>query len=155
MSADAWAVARPDGHEVTTDPARLDFAATHAAVADSFWCRNIPQEDFRRALEHSIPFGLYLPNGAQAGFCRAMSDTAVFGYLTDFIVFEGFRGEGLGSWLAECVLSHPDLQGLRRIHLATRDRQEFFARYGFRLDAQPGMQMDIVQAPELLWPAPG
>lgn len=154
MSERHWAVTRSGGDEVSTDPERLDFASTHAAVAASFWCRNIPQETFRRALERSLPFGLYLADGRQAGFCRALSDSEVFGYLTDFIIFEGHRGQGLGSWLAECVLSHPDLHGLRRIHLATRDRQEFFARYGFRLDAQPGMQMDVIQSPESLWPPP-
>lgn len=151
---EVWTISRPDGCEISTDPARLDFARTHAAVAESFWCRGIPEDVFSRALERSIGFGLYLPGGEQVGFCRAMSDGGVFGYLTDFIVFEGHRGEGLGSWLAESVLAHPAFRDLRRIHLATRDRQEFFSRFGFRLDAQPGMQMDIVHAPEELWPAP-
>ena len=155
MTGDAaWTLKRQDGCEVSTDQARLDFAATHAAVADSFWCRGIPEETFRRVLARSIGFGLYLPGGEQAGFCRAMSDEGVFGYLTDFIVFEGHRGQGLGSWLVESVLEHPSLGGLRRIHLATRDRQAFFSRFGFRLDAQPGMQMDIVHPPEDLWPQP-
>lgn len=151
----SWTVRREDGCEVSTDPARLDFERTHAAVAESFWCLGIPQDVFRRVLERSIGFGLYLPDGQQAGFCRAMSDGGVFGYITDFIVFEGHRGQGLGSWLAETVLTHPDFQHLRRIHLATRDRQDFFSRYGFRLDAQPGMQMDIVHPPEELWGQPG
>lgn len=154
MAEDDWTVSRPDGCEVSTDPARLDFVRTHAAVADSFWCRGIPEDAFRRALEHSIGFGLYLPGGEQAAFCRGMSDRAVFGYLTDFIVFEGHRGEGLGSWLAEAVLSHTAFRNLRRIHLATLDRQRFFSRFGFELDAQPGMQMDIVRPPEALWPQP-
>lgn len=153
--AEAWTLRRADGCEVSTDPGRLDFPATHAAVADSFWCRGIPAEAFRRALGHSLAFGLYLPDGSQAGFCRSLTDSVVFGYLTDFIVFDGRRGRGLGTWLAEAVLSHPDLQGLRRVHLATRDRQAFFARHGFALDAQPGMQMDIVQPPEELWPEGG
>lgn len=152
MAFRPWTTSRADGCEVSTDPGRLDFARTHEAVASSFWCLGIPAAEFRLALENSIGFGLYLPDGEQAGFCRAMSDGAVFGYLTDFIVFEGNRGRGLGSWLAEAVLAHPGFQRLRRIHLATRDRQEFFSRYGFELDAQPGMQMDIVRPPEELWP---
>jgi len=150
-----WSLTRKDGIEVSTDPSRLDFDRTHAAVAASFWCEGIPVEAFRRALDHSLPFGLYLAGGEQAGFCRAMTDTAVFGYLTDVIVFEGHRGEGLGTWMLEAVLSHPDMQHLRRTHLATRDRHALFARLGFRLDAQPGMQMDIVRSPSELWPAGG
>lgn len=148
-----WSRRRDDGVELSTDPGRLDLDRTHAAVAASFWCEGIPREAFLRALAHSTPFGLYLADGSQCGFCRAMSDTAVFAYLTDAIVFEDYRGEGLGSWMLESVLLHPSMQQLRRIHLATRDRQALFSRLGFRLDAQPGMQMDILREPADLWPA--
>jgi hypothetical protein len=34
-------------------------------------------------------------------------------------------------WLVETVLAHPDLQGLRRWILATRDAQELYRRIGF------------------------
>lgn len=150
-----WSTRREDGIELSTDPSRLDFDRTHAAVAASFWCEGIPRDAFRRALGHSLAFGLYLPGGEQCGFCRAMTDTAVFGYLTDVLVFDGQRGKGLGTWMLESVLRHPDMGRLRRTHLATRDRQALFGRLGFRLDAQPGMQMDILRTPAELWPTDG
>jgi hypothetical protein len=31
----------------------------------------------------------------------------------------------------ECILAHPDLQGLRRFALFTRDAQGLYERYGF------------------------
>jgi len=44
---------------------------------------------------------------------------------------EEFRGQGLSKWLMETIISHPDLQDLRRWILATRDAHKLYEKYGF------------------------
>jgi GNAT superfamily N-acetyltransferase len=100
-----------------------------------------------RSIEGSLPFGLYDPDGAQAGFARVVSDRAVFAYLGDVFVLPPFRGRGLGVRLVECVLAHPELQGLRRWHLATADAHELYRRFGFAEPARPDRHMFLDRAP--------
>lgn len=143
---------RDDGHIVRADPALLDLDAVHAALRDAYWSTGIPREVLEAAIAHSIPFGVYTPAGEQAGFCRIVTDTAVFAYLADVIVFDGHRGRGLGTFLVASALEHPDVQGLRRFHLATDDAHTLYERFGFVTDAQPGVHMDRVRTPAELWP---
>jgi GNAT superfamily N-acetyltransferase len=145
---------RDDGHLVSADPGRLDREAVHAALRESYWSTGIPRDALDAAIDHSIPFGLYAPEGEQAGFCRIVTDTTVFGYLADVIVFEGHRGRGLGTFLVASALEHPDVQSLRRFHLATADAHGLYERFGFVTDAQPGVHMDRIVAPADLWPEP-
>ena len=51
-------------------------------------------------------------------------------------MLERERGRGLGVWLIETVLGHPDLQGLRQIVLATRDAHGLYERFGFVRDGE-------------------
>jgi GNAT superfamily N-acetyltransferase len=90
----------------------------------------------RRAIEHSLPFGLYAPSGEQAGFARAISDRATYAYLADVYVETEHRGRGLGKFLVGCVLGHPELQALRRWALATDDAHGLYERHGFAAPAQ-------------------
>jgi GNAT superfamily N-acetyltransferase len=115
---------------VSTDPMKRDVAAIHAYLSRAYWCENIPRETVERALRHSLCFGLYDGN-AQVGLARVVTDYATFAYLCDVYVLESHRGRGLGRWLIECVMSHPDVHGLRRFNLATRDAHGLYARFGF------------------------
>jgi GNAT superfamily N-acetyltransferase len=90
----------------------------------------VTSEIVERSVENSMVFGVY--HGAeQVGFARVVTDHATFAYLADVFVLETHRGQGLGKWLIEAILSHPDLQGLRRWMLATRDAHELYRRHGF------------------------
>jgi GNAT superfamily N-acetyltransferase len=80
----------------------------------------VPREVVERSIDNSLNFGLFDPSGSQIGFARMVTDRAAFGYLADVFVLEHERGHGLGRWLIETVLAHPDLQGLRRITLGTK-----------------------------------
>lgn len=120
-----------DGFTISTDPARLDLDVIHAFLIHSYWAEGIPRGVVTRGIEHSLNFGLYAPDGAQIGFARAITDRATFAYLGDVFVLEKWRGRGLGLWLVECVLAHPDLQGLRRWMLVTRDAHGIYERFGF------------------------
>ena len=101
----AW---HKDGYEVSTDPQRLDLDVIHEFLRLAYWSPGVPREVVERSIRHSIPFGLYAPDGVQAGFARVVSDCAQFAYLADVFVLEQHRGRGLGAWLVSCVLDHPD-----------------------------------------------
>ena len=94
-----------------------------------------------RAIANSLSFGLLAPDGSQAGFARAITDRATYAYLADVYVLEEHRGRGLGKWLVQTVLEHPDLQGLRRWALATADAHRLYARFGFGPPRRPEMHM--------------
>jgi len=142
---------RDDGYEVDDDPARLDVARIAAFLRTAYWSPGVPAEVVERSIANSLPFGLYDPVGAQAGFARVVSDRAVFAYLGDVFVLPEHRGRGLGVWLVERVLAHPDLQGLRRWSLATADAHELYRRFGFRESAEPGRHMHLDRSPAELY----
>ena len=119
-----------DGFEVDTDPSRVDLDVVHGFLVTSYWARDIPRETVRRSLEHSLAFGLYERN-RQIGFARVATDRATVAYVGDVFVLEPWRGRGLSKWLMECVAAHPDLQGLRRWILLTRDAHGLYAQTGF------------------------
>jgi GNAT superfamily N-acetyltransferase len=140
-----------DGYRVSTDRSLLDLDAIHAVLRDSYWSAGIPRAVMEASIAHSIPFGLYAPDGSQAGFCRVLTDTALFAYLADVIVMAGHQGRGLGVFLVECALAHPDVQGVRRFHLGTLDAHGLYERFGFVTDAQEGIQMDRIIPVADLW----
>jgi ribosomal protein S18 acetylase RimI-like enzyme len=95
-----------------------------------------------RAVENSITVGVY-SDRTQLGFARVVSDLTTYGYLTDVIVDESARGQGIGSWMVEAIMAHPDLQGLRRIALLTRDAQALYAKFGFTTDMPVSTYMEL------------
>ena len=119
-----------DGFEVDTERTRVDLDVVHGFLAASYWARGIPRETLERSLDHSLCFGIY--HGAQqAGFARVVTDRATVAYLGDVFVLEPWRGRGLSKWMMECIVAHPDLKGLRRWILLTRDAHGLYARFGF------------------------
>jgi GNAT superfamily N-acetyltransferase len=133
---------RRDGFTVSTDPGRLDLGAIHAFLTTSYWAEGISRELVEQALRSSLGFGLY-EGLRQIGLARVITDGATFAYLCDVYVLPEMRGKGLGTWLMECVMAHPDLQGLRRFSLVTRDAHELYRPFGFTEIARPDRHMEI------------
>jgi GNAT superfamily N-acetyltransferase len=135
-------LAERDGFTVSTDPGRLNVAAIHDFLCNkSYWAQGIPLEILQKALVHSLCFGLYAGD-EQIGLARVITDRATYFYLCDVYVLESRRGNGLGRWLIECVISHPDLQGLRRMSLVTADAHGLYAKFGFVAPAKPERYME-------------
>lgn len=137
---------RREPYVVSTDPARLDLDVIHGFLARSYWAEGIPRETVARSLAHSLDFGLYETAGdtwAQVGLARVVSDLSTFAYLGDVFVLEAHRGRGLAKWLMACVMEHPDLQGLRRWVLLTRDAHELYRPFGFTAVGKPERYMEI------------
>jgi GNAT superfamily N-acetyltransferase len=128
---------------VSTDRARLDVDLIHHVLATTYWASGIPRDVVVRAIAGSIAFGLY-ERDRQVGFARVISDMATYAYLADVFVVEECRGRGLGDWLVESIRLHPQLQGLRRFALVTRDAGPLYARHGFVEPSEPSGYMEIV-----------
>ena len=121
-----------DPYTISTDPARLDLDLIYNFLAtQSYWAQGRTLDTVRTSIQHSLPFGLYL-HDRQIGFCRLVTDYATFAWLADVFILPDHRGHKLGEWLIETVLSHPDLQSLRRWVLATRDAHGLYAKFGFQ-----------------------
>ncbi|HEY6050273.1 MAG TPA: GNAT family N-acetyltransferase [Thermoanaerobaculia bacterium] len=133
-----------EGFSISTDPARLDRSAIREFLAASYWSPEIPQDVVDRGIEGSLVFGLYAGE-KQIGFARAITDRATFAYVADVYVLEEYRGRGLARWLMETVLAHPDLQGLRRWMLLTRDAHDLYRKVGFADVARPERIMEIAR----------
>jgi len=134
---------RRDDLLVSTDRARLDIDLIHRVLASTYWASGIPRDVVVRAIAGSIAYGLY-EHGRQVGFARVITDMATYAYLADVFVVEECRGRGLGDWLVESIRLHPQLQGLRRFALITRDAGPLYARHGFVAPAGPSGYMEIV-----------
>jgi hypothetical protein len=131
---------------VSDDRARLDRALVHRFIAaESYWARGIPAATMDKAIDNSLCLGLYR-GAVQLGFARVVTDRSTFAYLCDVFVEGGERGAGLGTWLVECVVSHPELQGLRRISLMTKDAHELYRRFGFKPMADATRYLEIHRA---------
>lgn len=115
---------------ITTDPARVDLDVVHGFLKSAYWCEGIPREVLERAVAGSLNFSLLL-GGRQVGFARVVSDRATFAWVGDVFVLESYRGRGLSVWLMRVVMGHPELQGLRRWILATRDAHRLYEKVGF------------------------
>ena len=133
-----------EGFTVSTDPGRLDVHAIHAFLVTSYWAEGIPREILERALRNSLCFGLY-EGERQIGLARVITDAATYAYLCDVYVLPEYRGRGLGTWMMEQVMAHPDLQGLRRFSLVTRDAHELYRPFGCTESKAPGGHMEIVR----------
>jgi GNAT superfamily N-acetyltransferase len=132
---------------ISTDRERLDLDVIHGFLSTCYWAEGIPRQTVERSIRHSIPFGIYHQAAAgerQVGFGRVISDQATFAYLADVFVLEEYRGRGLGAWLVEVMVAHPDLQSLRRWALVTRDAHDLYQRFGWRALAAPERSMERV-----------
>lgn len=120
-----------NGFTVTTDLNDMDFHVIHQFISHSYWAKGMPEQTLRKALANSLCFGVLNENGEQVGFARMITDGATFAYLADVFILEAYRGKGLSKWLVANIMDHAELQGLRRIMLATRDAHGLYRQFGF------------------------
>lgn len=117
---------------LSDDPARFNLDRAHGWIArESYWAEGIPLETFARACRNSLTVGAYGRDGVMAAMARVVTDRATFGWVCDVFVDAGARGQGLGKRLMAYLKAHPDPQGFRRMHLATRDAHGLYAQFGF------------------------
>jgi len=133
-----------DTFRITTDVGSMDLDAIHAYLTRSYWCEGISKELVAKAMAGSLCFGL-LEGARQLAFARVVTDRATYAYLCDVYVLEEYQGRGLGTWLMRELMTHPDLQGLRRWGLVTRDAHRLYEKCGFTALANAPGHMEIAR----------
>ena len=133
------------GYIVSTDKSKLNIDVIHSFLTTSYWAKGIPFTIVEQCIENSLCFGAY-HNEDQIGFARIVSDFSTFAYLADVFVLEDYRGKGVGKLIMNEIMAHPQLQGLRRFMLATRDAHGLYEKYGFVVTKNPERIMEIVNA---------
>lgn len=130
---------------ISTDKSKIDLATIHNFLKSSYWAENISIAIVEKSINNSLCFGIY-EGEKQVGFARVITDYATFAYLADVFILEPYRGQGLGKWLVKTILKHPELQGLKKWLLVTKDAHELYRQYGFQNLTIPERYMDIVNS---------
>src|SRR6478609_3462370 len=128
---------------ITTDKTKMDVIAIHDFLSKySGWSDNIPLEKVKISIDNSLNFGLF-HDDKQMGFARVISDFSTIAYLGDIYVLDQYRGQGLSKKLMESVMTHPNLQGLRRWILLTSTADWLYEKYGFNKVPKPELYMEL------------
>lgn len=134
---------KKDEYLLTTDKSKLDLKMIHEFLSgESQWAKGIPFDRVKKSIENSLCFGLYY-NDSQVGFARVISDFSTIAYLGDLFILREHRGKGLSRWMLEVIMGHPDLSGLRRWILVSKDAHEVYQQYGWAMVARPENWMEI------------
>lgn len=131
------------GYSISTDKSLLDVASVYDFLTnESYWSQGLTYDRFLRSVENSMCFGIF-HQGRTIGFARVITDKAIFAYLCDVFIREEHRGKQLSKWLIQTIINHPELQGLRRWSLATRDAHGLYKQFGFEPIPTPEVWMQI------------
>jgi len=124
-------------------PSAADLNVIHGVLAETYWSPGVPREIVERAFAQSVPALARDEHGALAGFARVVTDKATFAWLADVIVLPPHGGKGLARAMVSALRANPELQGLRRWLLATKDAHGVYAPLGFEPVASPERYMEI------------
>lgn len=127
--------------KVSSDKRTFDFEVIYQFISTSYWAKGIPREILQKAIDNSVCFSVF-DDDDQVGFARVVTDGATFGYLADVFVLPSHRGLGLSKMMMQQVVEHPELQGLRRMLLATADAHGLYRQFGFRELSKPQNMME-------------
>lgn len=133
---------KKDNFIISDDDSKLNIDSICDFLSRAYWADKRPRDVIEKSIQHSLNFGLY-ENEKQIGFARVVTDKAVFAYLCDVFIDENYRGHALGKWMMECIMSHPDLQNLKRWCLLTRDAHGLYKQFGFTELENPARWMEI------------
>jgi GNAT superfamily N-acetyltransferase len=129
-------------YRISTDRSELDLGVIHHYLSEeSYWAMGIPFVTLKKAIDHSLNFGVYHQN-KQIGFARLVTDYATFAYLCDVFILEEHRGKGISKWLMKIINEHPELQGFRRWVLLTRDAHGLYAQHNWSAIKTPDRYME-------------
>lgn len=133
----------PEGYRISFDLREFQFDVIHRYLARSYWSPGIPREVVEQAARHSLCVGVFGSGGAQVGFARMATDRTTFAYLADVFVLEEHRGQGLSAAMVRALMNQPEVQGMRRLMLATRDAHGLYAKLGWSPVTDPAPFMQV------------
>lgn len=133
-----------EGYFVSFDQDLIDPAFVIKEITTSYWGSWRTPIIILRSMEHSICAGLYKRDritgdhedfshsvDTQVGFARVVTDYSTIAYLCDVVVAKAEQGRGLGKFLIDACLHHPELKD-RAWLLMTHDAHELYAKFGFK-----------------------
>ena len=129
---------------ISTDPARLDLDTIINMLTRAYWAVGRPPERTERAIRNSLVFGVY-DGEKQIGVARVVTDYSIFAYLCDVFIHEDYRAHGLGKWLIQTIMDHPELREMRRWVLVTNDAHGLYKQFGFTSIEDPEHWMQNFQ----------
>jgi len=124
-------------------PSAADMDLIHGVLAETYWSPGVPRDVIERAFANSVSALARDDEGKLAGFARLVTDRATFAWLADVIVLPPHGGKGLARAMVQALRAHPELQGLRRWLLATKDAHGVYEPLGFEPIAAPERYMEI------------
>ena len=149
---------------ISNDPAILSVETVKEAFGSEFvyWADDsIPDEVLQQMLYGSMSFGVYErtnnedpspSNTKQIGLARMVTDGSTFAYLSDVYVLPQYQGNGLGTWLIDCIVevfSKEKMPYLRRIMLMTgneRTRALYARKFNMEVvgsEERPDLGLDL------------
>lgn len=131
------------GYNISAKIEDMNIAIIHDYISRSYWASNIPLATMKKAIDNSLCFGVFTETNEQVAFARMVTDRATFAYLADVFVLDEHRRKGLSKWLMTTILAHPELQGIRRMTLATSDAHDLYEKFGFKSLASPQSFMEL------------
>lgn len=133
------------GYKASSEKKDMDLSVIHGYISRSYWAKNIPINTMKKAINNSLCFGVFTDSGQQVAFARMVTDSATFAYLADVFVLNEHRGKGISKWLMKIILENPNLQGIRRMALATSDAHGLYEQFGFKSLNSPESFMELHQ----------
>lgn len=132
--------------EISSDKTRLDVSKVHSAIKESYWGDYRTMELTETTIANSVCFGIYDMQGEQLGFARLISDHVVFAYIMDVIIFDDFKGKGLGKKLMQHILTRPEVKNVQTVALKTKDAHGLYEAFGFKKVGDSAMWMAMDKA---------
>ena len=130
---------------ISTDKALLDFEKIHLEIKNSYWGGYRTKELTKKTIANSICYGVYQAN-QQIGFARVLTDEVAYAHLMDVIVFNEFKGLGIGKKLMHHILNDSRIKNVLTIGLKTKDAHSLYEKYGFESIGNSSLWMTIDNA---------
>ncbi len=125
----------------SSDATEMSAELVHSYLVRSYWSEGITLEVVDAAMRNSVCFAM-LDGSDQVGFGRFITDKNTFAYLADVFILEEYQGRGVGKDMMEHAFRMPEVQGLRRMLLATAGAHGLYKKFGFDELERPETMME-------------
>lgn len=134
---------------ISADKLKLDYGVIEDFLCNrAYWAKGRSIQTVQKSIKNSLCFGVYTDKNQQVGFARVVSDFAVFAWILDLFILEGYRKKGLSKLLMQAIMNYPDLQGLQRWGLGTKDAHGLYGQFGFSKLSNPETMMGKTNPPQ-------
>ena len=116
-------------YRIVDDPTEVNVDVVSSLLAEMYWGHRRPRAIVEQLIQNSLCFSLFSDH-EQIGFARVASDYTVFSWLSDLVIADAYRNQGLGKWLLDCILNHPAIFQTQFV-LQTSSANQLYERFGF------------------------